>query len=167
MLGRETLKQVDVGIRDLWIIWISMLGSLFLYIFLAIFLKDTFRKTVPGVDSSTLRWTLYLVSMITFVLGYYIRRMLMNSKRALKGWTRAMGNHRLPAVARYTTAVVTVLAMAESIGIYGLILYIFFGKTSDLASLVLFSAIAMIIYRPRREELIRMMTSQPLGNAGS
>ena len=167
MRDRKTLEKVDRGIKNLRFVWIALLGSLFLYVFLAIYLRNTIAYTIQGVASSVLRWILYLVSVITFVLGYYIRKMLMNSKRALKGWSQAMGNDHHPAVARYTTAVVTVLAVAESIGIYGLILYVVFGNISDLISLMLFSAIAMFIYRPRREELIKVMTSQPFGSIGS
>ena len=166
MLDRETQKQVDVGMRNLRLIWGALMLSLLIYVFVAIYAKGTIKPNTYGNFPSTLRWILYLVSVLTFILAYYIRKMLITSKRALKGWTQTTGNRQNPAVVRYSTAVVIILAVSESIGIYGLILYFFFGKLSDLTSLTLFSAIAMILYRPRQEELIELIRSSSMGFGG-
>ncbi len=165
MLDPETRKSVDVAMKNLRIIWGALLGSLVLYAFFAFYLRGAIDPSAHKAFPPTLRWALYLVSVITFILAYYIRKMLMNSKRAVKGWTRAMGNRQSPAIARYTSAVVVGLAVAESIGIYGLILYVFFGKPSDLVSLMLFSAVAMILLRPKRDELLELIARPSVGGA--
>ena len=54
---------------------------------------------------------------------------------------------------KYVTAMLVSLALSESIGIYGFILFMLGG---DLRTVFIFNAIAamaMFIYRPKREEL--------------
>jgi hypothetical protein len=60
------------------------------------------------------------------------------------------------------------LAMSESVGVYGLILF-FLGKNSrDLYLLILVSAAAMVVYRPRKDEVLSLVQASPMDSgAGS
>jgi hypothetical protein len=46
--------------------------------------------------------------------------------------------------------------MLESIGIYGLILFLIGKNTMDLYLLILISAAAIFIYRPRKDKVIEL-----------
>ena len=59
-------------------------------------------------------------------------------------------------VGQYIPAVITTLALAESIGIYGLLLFLLGGDFKTLYTFIIVSALAMIFYRPKREELERL-----------
>jgi len=48
------------------------------------------------------------------------------------------------------------LALSESIGIYGLVLFLLGKNTMDLYLFILVSAGAMIMYRPRKDELLSL-----------
>jgi hypothetical protein len=162
MIDRNLEEKADKGLKNLNFIWVAMLGFLALYTFLGFFLKNSLEITTRDPSfHTTLKWTLYLVSAATFFLALFLRRMLINSSRTLKGWTQEATGQPHPAVARYSTAVVLSLAVAESIGVYGLILCLFFHNLTDLISLIALSAVAMILLRPKRDELFGLMKAKP------
>jgi hypothetical protein len=47
--------------------------------------------------------------------------------------------------------------MSESIGVYGLILFLLGKNSTDLYLLILVSAAAMVMYRPRKEEMLNLV----------
>ncbi|MBW1660439.1 MAG: hypothetical protein JRJ48_08080 [Deltaproteobacteria bacterium] len=160
MIDRDISSQVDKSIKNLHIIWFFLLGSLAIYLFIGLYLKETLnpqiRSTLP---SDTLRWALYLISAATFIMIYFLKKIII--KAAARAESRAgRSKDQHPVIARYTTAVVISLAVAESIGIYGLILYFLIGQTEDLISLMVLSAVAMILHRPKREELSRLIDKE-------
>jgi len=68
---------------------------------------------------------------------------------------------------KYSAATIVALAMSESIGVYGLILF-FLGKNStDLYLLILISAAAMVIYRPRKDEMLNLVQAGPMDSGGA
>jgi len=61
-------------------------------------------------------------------------------------------------------------ALSESIGVFGLVLFLLGKNPTDLYLLILISAVAMLIYRPRKDEVISLSqkgweTSNPGGEA--
>jgi hypothetical protein len=91
-----------------------------------------------------------LVGLATLFAVGFVRRLVW------KGIRRPDGQPPPPAAAAmpgYTAAVVASLAMCESIGIYGLILFLLGRSTTDLFLLLAVSAAAMVFHRPKREEL--------------
>jgi hypothetical protein len=53
--------------------------------------------------------------------------------------------------------VIISLALCESVGIYGLVLFFLGKNTMDLYLLLGVSAAAMIYYRPRKDELLNLL----------
>jgi len=160
MIDRDALNQADKGMRNLYLIWAFLLGSLAIYLFVGIYLKDsTGIRMRETSQNEVLRWVLYLVSVVTFAMIYPLKRAIM---KIVKRAERPPNTTKNPSsvIARYTTAVITSLAVAESIGIYGLVLYFLGGKKGDLISLFLLSAVAMVLHRPKREELLAMMSRE-------
>ena len=60
---------------------------------------------------------------------------------------------------KYSIAVIASLAMSESIGIYGLVLFLLGKNAMDLYLLVGISAAAMFYYRPKKDELLNLCQS--------
>jgi hypothetical protein len=161
MTGNRVLAQVDKGMKTLNLIWVVLLCILTFYLIFALLFKRNFKPSNENVSTiEFLRWALYLISVATFGVIYFLRKMLMTSKRRLTGWTEPTKAQQNPAIVRYSTAVVFSLAISESIGIYGLALFFMGGEKIDLISLVILSATAMILYRPKREELLEMLKKQ-------
>ena len=153
-IDREVLQK---GLRTLWVIWIAILASLVIYIFICHFIGAEIRQNAPpDFPIDRLEKILYAVALATFLLAFFLRRLMVSSRLSGAQGLVAKplsGSSQPPYLARYTIAVVISLALAESIGIYGLVLF-FLGQ--DFQTLYIFiaaSALAMILFRPKVEEL--------------
>ncbi len=136
--------------KTLTIIWAAMLFSLAAYLAVGIYAARSFPKSIDEKSVQIMRNTFYGLSLLTVVATRYLRKIVLSSKAA--------GSHgdavfRHPALARYSKAMVTSLAMSESIGIYGLVLAFLGGNEADLFLLVAIAAAAMWYYRPRKDEV--------------
>ena len=60
------------------------------------------------------------------------------------------------ALSKYLTAMIVSLGMSETIGIYGLVLFMLGKNTMDLYLLIFISAAAMFYYRPQKEKIIEL-----------
>ncbi len=153
---RETLTD---SMRVLWIIWGAMFASLGIYIIVAHMVGDQIKMQdlTPDVFSF-LRSALYVVAIIELAIIPFIRKFMLKTGISVShgsGQTMpGIGKH--PAAAKYASVMLVSLAIAESVAIYGLMLY-FLGKDSQsLYLLTAISAAAMIFYRPKMDELEKL-----------
>lgn len=61
---------------------------------------------------------------------------------------------------------IVALTMSETMGIFGLVLFLLGKNSVDLYLLVAVSAAAMIMYRPRKEEVIVLARENPEDSTG-
>jgi hypothetical protein len=160
ILETQAKEVIDKGMLTLWIIWAAMLGSLLIYIFISHQLGVGF-KSAEGSDVpiELLKKIFYGVAAVALVASYYVR------KSMLKGRSSAAGAHIVgglatmnqpPFVGHYTAVVIVSLAFSESIGIYGFVLFLLGDGFQTLYTFMVVSALAMVFYRPKREELERL-----------
>lgn len=143
-------QEINRGMAPLKIIWWAMLMSLAVYLIAG-------RMAAPGMKTAlgdeafgTLRSALYALGLATLVASRYVRRLIMSWRgRAVD----RLVARPVPDMQRYSSAVIASLAMSESVGIYGLVLYLLGKDTADFYLLLGLSAAAMVYHRPRREEL--------------
>jgi hypothetical protein len=160
MMQTEQSKAIDKGMRTLWFIWAAMLGSLFMYIFIYHLLGEGFRNSGASVlPISLLRRTCALLAVGALLTGYYIRR--FTPKRQTEAAKQAMVRraatlNQPPFMTHYTALVTVSLACAESVGIYGFVLFLLGDGFQTLYTFIGVSALAMIFYRPKREELEKL-----------
>ncbi len=149
-----TDQELDKGLLTLKMIWFAMLLSLAIYLFVGLYGGMELR---PSMDKETLgifRILLYAFAFITLIITRFVRRLILSGKGQGKPATPPF---RHSALQRYTTATVIALTMSDSIGIYGLLLF-FLGKNStDLYLLLLISAAALWMYRPRKDEVVDLI----------
>jgi membrane protein implicated in regulation of membrane protease activity len=120
-------------------------------------------------DSHTLwiiKATLGVVTFVSLVIAYLLRKYLSKIRYAdflpyiilhmfiLNSQPPLYVRH--PAATRYQTATILSTAFLESIGIYGLILFLMSGEFITLYAFVIVSAIALLYFRPRFEELEKL-----------
>ncbi len=153
----EEKGTLQRGLRTLWIMWAGMFGSLFIYIFICHQL-GVGKMSPMGSDFpiKTVKNALYLVVMAELAVSYLLRKHLLKAQSPQSRLRHLqMTSHRAthPAVALYTTAVILSLAIAESIGIYGLLLFLLGEDFRTLYMFIAVSALALFYYRPKREEL--------------
>jgi hypothetical protein len=141
---------LNKGMAAITVIWIAMLATLPLYLVAGLVAAPTLPVPMPGETFDLLRKALYVVGMATLFAVGTVRRLIW------KGGRRPDGQAPAPAAAampRYVSAVVASMAMCESIGIYGLLLFLLGRNSTDLFLLLAASAAAMVYHRPKREEL--------------
>ena len=144
MIPTKEIEKINKGWLTLNIIWVAMLISVFIYLFVGLYMEDKIAIPMEKNIFDILRNTLYIVSFVTLIATKYIRKLILSGKwlNNVKVHQQSNQNTQHPALARYTTAMIIALAMSESIGIYGLILF-FLGKNNlDLYLLILISAAA-------------------------
>ena len=155
-------NALDKGMKTLWLIWAAMLVSLLIYIFLCHQLGEGFKGTgASNVPIGLLRNIFFVVAVADLIVSYYLRRFTLKGRTRAAGVTAGKGlfAQKQPAfVSQYSAAVIVTLALSESIGIYGLVLFLLGGGFKTLYIFIVVSALAMVFYRPRpkREEMEKL-----------
>ena len=135
------------------IIWLALLGSLVMYLLVGRFVAPDFASPVSGETFASLRIALIALGFVTLIAAHYVRRLILGAA----GRSAAPDPDRqASAPQRYASAVIASLAMSESVGIYGLVLFLLGKNEMDLYLLVGISAAAMFYFRPRKDELLSL-----------
>jgi hypothetical protein len=128
--------------------------SLVVYLFVAIWVGTNVQSSINESTLGILRTVLYLMAVAILIATRYVRKLIMSGTSHVSQPVQALEHL---ALQKYSAATIIALAMSESIGVYGLILF-FLGKSStDLYLLILISAAAMVIYRPRKDEMLSLV----------
>lgn len=146
-------EQLLKGYRIVLIIWVAILASLPIYLVVCTAVRDQLQSSVDSNTFEILKYALWGVSAFTLIGAHFLRKLLL---RASTGTGIQTTSPQHPAVAKYTVAIIITMALLESIGIYGVVLYFIGMDTSSLQQLLIVSAIAMFFYRPRKEELFNL-----------
>jgi len=157
MVEATEREAIEKGLRVLWIIWAAMLASLLIYVFICHQIGEEIRRTAsPDFPTAQLKNILYVAVIGTLFLTYFLRKLILSSRfsnsdhKLIKPETDS--NQPL-FLAKYTKAMIVSLALSESIGIYGLVLFLIGDSFQTLYIFTGISAAAMIFYRPKKEDL--------------
>ena len=129
-----------------------MLIALFVYMLVGLYLEDKINVSVDKGLLSILRYVFYLIAGITVFSIKHVRRYILNSKRPAGENSYSVA----PAAFNYIKATITSMAMAEFVAVLGLVLFILGKNKIDLYLLVIISAVAMIVYRPFKEQMVNL-----------
>lgn len=160
MLNPSEKEMVDKGMIVMWIIWGAILVSLFVYVLVCHLAGDQIRQNAnPAIPLDLFKNILYAVSLITLIISYFVRKavLVVRSSGTRTGASNISQQSTQPAfIGKYTVAMIISLALSESIGIYGVVLYFIGDSLQTLYTFIGVSAIAMIFYRPKKEEIITL-----------
>lgn len=155
MIDPKEKEVLANGMKVLWTIWGAMFVSLGIYIVVANIAGDKIKtQELPPDVFVMLRNILYVIALIELAIIPFIKKITLKSIKSPQNPSQNIpGTSNHPATAKYATVMIISLAIAESIAIYGLVLF-FLGKDSQsLYLLTAISAMAMLIHRPKMEEL--------------
>jgi len=157
MVEAQERAAIDKGMQTLWIIWAAMLVSLLIYVFICHQPGIGFEG-VGGSDCpiGLLRNIFFGAGAAAWFMAYFMRRSMLSVRPGIsksKPVERMVKWDAPPYIAKYATAVIVSLALSESIGIYGFVLFLLGGGFKTLYTFIGISALAMVFYRPRREEM--------------
>jgi uncharacterized integral membrane protein len=160
MLEAQEKVVIDKGMQTLWVIWAAMLGSLLIYIFICHQLGEGFMGTErTELPIGLLRKIFFGVTAAELIMTYYLRRFMLKGRPSVASINTARGSSTLdqpPFIGHYSSVVIISLAFSESIGIYGFVLFLLGDSFQTLYTFIAVSALAMLFYRPKREELNKL-----------
>lgn len=148
-----TDQELNRGILSLRIIWFAMLASLAVYLFIGLWMQNNVQILMDKDTFAIMKTVLYGISVATLIATRYIRKLFLSGKIQNRPPTQSSQH---PALQKYTAAMILSLAMSESIGVYGLILFLIGKNTIDLYVLILIAAAAIFMYRPRKDEVMKL-----------
>lgn len=139
------------GLQRAWLFWSAMAATLLVYVAITqVFATGVVPAPHPAYTGKT-AVIVYGVALIAFGFAGAIRRTLLAARAGPPGQP-----HTRLAIGRYLTAVIVSVAICETVAILGLVLH-FIGVNDEVTyTVVIASAVAMFIYRPRRSELERL-----------
>lgn len=163
MLSKQELDQIDKGWSKIMVIWIAMISSLVLYLVICKAVENQIPVSMEGSQLEVLKYALFGISGMTLMGAFFVRKIMMNQiARPIKGSAFSSNTH--PAVGKYLIVIIIVMALSESVGIYGMVLFFISKDSVSLYQLMFLSAIAMIVFRPKKEELLEVAEKMKSAN---
>ena len=160
----ETLQSqaaLSKKLRTLRIIWSAMLGSLAVYLFICLQFEDALRQPLrEDFPLGIFKNALCVVTAIEILAIAFVRKLM------LKAASQGSAENKHPdadPLARYTVIVVLSLAIADSIGIYGLILFILGAGFQTLYIFIFLAALMMFWHRPKTAEYEALVNNMRSG----
>lgn len=149
-------QQLETGWKVVFIIWCAMFAALAMYLVVGLVLQEHWLAVISeDFPLDILRQVFFALSLLTIAGVYYLRKHLLKpGGPVVKTSSRNVSQH--PAVAKYQVAVVITAALLESIGVFGLVLFLLAKDNASLYQLLVISAVAMLYFRPRKQELLQL-----------
>jgi len=147
-------KAIEKGLLTLWIIWAALMGSLLIYVFICHQFGDEIRRDMgQNFPLPLMRNILYGIAIITLFLTHFLKRFLLSGTSIGTLLKSTQITNQPLFLAKYSTALIVSLALSESIGIYGFVLFLLGDDVQTLYIFIGVSALAIYAHRPKREEL--------------
>jgi len=158
MLENSELEQLNKAWPIIIIIWVAMFVTLCMYLglcHLGVHIEINFSQ---DFTFEKLRSILFGVSILTLIAIHFVRKAMMRVGNANASFHSPQNQLQHPAFGKYFTAIIVSMVLSESIGIYGLVLFMVGKDWSSLYLLIFISAFAMFYFRPKKEELLELAT---------
>ncbi|MCM2264208.1 MAG: hypothetical protein NDI73_03340 [Desulfuromonadales bacterium] len=155
-----TEAEIDKGLVTLKVIWFAMLFSLVVYLLVAMQVGDTVKVSMEPKVVEILRGVFYVFSFVILFVTKFIRKMVLSAKGRSANRPAQSLSH--PVLQKYITSMMISLALSESIGIFGFVLFLLGKNALDLYVLIAISAAAMFIYRPKKDELVSLAQEEQM-----
>ena len=159
-MEQKEQEAIEKGMRMLWIIWASMLVSLVMYIVVCYCLAENLQtRSSQDVPLEMFKNIFYGLTVGSLLLANFLKKLLLRVKIDQPHQTLINPTpvrHQPPFVTRYFNAVIVSLAISESIGLYGFVLFFFSADFPTLYTFMAISAAAMFYFRPKIEELKKL-----------
>ena len=149
-----------------YVLWGACLASLVVYLIICHLIGSEYGNI--GFDNDILwflRGILAFISVTSLVFAYFIRKFMLtvpsedSKQRVIQRILTAIvlfPSFGKNALARYGTAIILSIICAQSIGIFGLILFLINGEFVTLYIFVFSSATALYYFRPKYDEFERL-----------
>ena len=144
-------------LRTAWLIWASMLSMLAVYLLIAHFWGSQIRIRADLETSLiAIRTVFYVIALATFPFINLLRRK-MACYPSRRRWHHDSDIQALRYERYYLTVVIVSLTLAETIGVWGFLLFVLGDNLQTLYLFCGMSALAIVLYRPKADELEQLI----------
>lgn len=153
--GQERLPR---ELRLPWLMTALLLMSLIGIVVACQMLGAEFRHPLPEAQRESLRTTLYAGAIVLFPIANLIRFVQLKLNQTLP---LPAGNADIASVAatRYFAAVLVSQALHETLGLFGLVMYMLGDSVNTLYIFAGLSALGLLLYRPKRREYLDIVVA--------
>ncbi len=160
MSPEHNTESFEKGMLVTRIIWAGIFVCLFIYVIVCHAVAGgDFRNEISDVPLDLMRNILFGVSVIVLSLAYFIRRRIVSvepGSAVNRPSSPASPRNLAQFLPKYTAAILVSSALSEAVGIFGLVLFLLGDSFQNLYLFVGISAIALIYFRPKKEEIEKM-----------
>ena len=160
MLGRVEPVQLKSDLFLPWLIQGVMLASLLVYIIVCITLGDQIQQPLPEAQRILIRTILYVVAIVTFPMTNLLRYIQLSLNQTMPFSSIEPEGE---AKKRYLVTVIVSMALIESVGIFGFVMFILGDNFNTLYIFTGLSALGLFLYRPKVHEyagIVKALTAQ-------
>lgn len=160
MLRSSDKEAIDRGMILTWVIWTALFLSLFVYVLVCHLVGDKIRQNAnPDFPLDLFRNILYFIAIIELIISYFLRKAALavrSSDTSPRKSIISQTSTQSAFIGKYAVAMIITLALSESIGIYGMVLFFLGDSFNTLYTFIGVAAIAMFFYRPKKEEIMML-----------
>jgi hypothetical protein len=186
MLGRVEPEQLKSDLLMPWVIQGVLIASLVAYVIVCITYGDRIQQPLPETQRVLIRTIFYVVAIVTFPMTNLIRHVQLRLNQTMpyaqavpendesmdagaktpgKGGVKSLLEQRsiatpgavAEAKKRYLVTVIVSMALIESVGIFGFVMFILGDNFNTLFIFSGLSALGMFLYRPKVDEYARIV----------
>ncbi len=150
--GKHMISDLELSkaLLPMRFFWFFLFLTPIFYLLAGLYLEPTLKGSFDKKSLETVKMALYVVSFVTLVSTGYVRNHILSSQGSRQNKNRSFNDAMMQ---RYFVSMLVALTLAESIGIYGLVLFYLGKDRVDLYLLSFVSAVSMLFYFPKKEHL--------------
>jgi hypothetical protein len=145
------LKTDNNGLIPHWVLLWATALSLVIYLIIAHTSGPDLQQNFPDSQRVIIRTLFYALTILGFPVTNLLRHIQLRLNQTMPGGK--------PAKDRYLSTVIVSLLFAESVGIFGLIMFILGDDFNSLYIFTMLAALALYLYRPKASEYISIASA--------
>ncbi len=162
MLDPAKKVELEKGLKILNIVWIAIFAMLIIYVAISHSYGGLLKDSIDADLLKKLKLLFPGLAGIGVFLSIFLRKSVLSEKKLMKITEPKEGRNvvHLPSlINKYTVIVIIASAISESVGIFGMVLYLLGDTLRTLYSYIALSGIALFYHKPRIEDLEQIITS--------
>jgi hypothetical protein len=153
MPGNVKPEQLKADLIFPWVIFGIMLVILAALLIVCLLLGEQIQQPLPEAQRVLIRTIFYVVAIITFPLTNLIRYIQLRLNQTMPFSQGTVTE----AKRRYLVTIIVSMSLIESVGFFGLVMFILADNVNTLYIFLGLSALGLFLYRPKVEEYARII----------
>jgi len=137
-------EQLSADLTPHWIMVGMMFALLLMSIVICQSMGEQLQQALPENQRVIIRTVLYVIAIVTFPMTNLIRHIQLRLNQTMPG--------NKPAKSRYLLTIIVSMSLVESVGVFGLVMFMLGDDFNTLYIFTGLSALGLFLYRPKLDE---------------